>query len=120
MPDDADRPASQGKASLNHLTETLSLDTAVTRVPRSRLTPPNGARAVRQANRRKEVMSPYQFKISQSVRFRYHERMRSAAPGNYKIVGYQPNDGEEPRYRIKSDLEQYERIARESELSQVG
>lgn len=66
-------------------------------------------------------MSPYQFRISQSVRFRYHERMRSAAPGQYKIVGFQPNEGgEEPRYRIKSDLEQHERIARESELSQIG
>jgi hypothetical protein len=84
------------------------------------LPPPIGARTVSLAKRRKEVMSPYQFKISQAVRFRYHERMRSAAPGHYKIVGYQPNDGEEPRYRIKSDLEQYERIARESELSQVG
>jgi hypothetical protein len=47
--------------------------------------------------------------------------MRSAAPGQYKIVGFQPNEGgEEPRYRIKSDLEQHERIARESELSQIG
>jgi hypothetical protein len=71
--------------------------------------------------RRKEVMPTYQFSISQSVRFRYHERMRSAAPGQYQVVGYQPKEGgEEPRYRIKSDLEQHERIARESELSQTG
>jgi hypothetical protein len=46
--------------------------------------------------------------------------MRSAAPGDYKIVGYQPDDDGEPRYRIKSGIEQHERIARESELSQIG
>jgi len=65
-------------------------------------------------------MSPHQYKISQSVRFRYHERMRSAAPGDYKIVGYQPDEDGEPRYRIKSEIEQHERIARESELSRIG
>lgn len=46
--------------------------------------------------------------------------MRSAAPGQYEIVGYQPDEDGEPRYRIKSELEQHERIARESELSQIG
>lgn len=65
-------------------------------------------------------MLAYQYRISQFVRFRYHERMRSAAPGDYKILGYQPNEDGEPRYRIKSELEQHERIARESELSRVG
>lgn len=65
-------------------------------------------------------MSPYQFKIHQSVQFRYHERLRSAAPGEYEVVGYQPNEDGEPRYRIKSTLERHERIARESELSHVG
>ena len=70
--------------------------------------------------RRKEVMPPYQYRISQRVRFRYQERMRSSAPGDYKILGYQPNEDDEPRYRIKSDLERHERIARESELSQAG
>ena len=64
-------------------------------------------------------MSPYQFRINQSVRFRHYERMRSAARGQYEIVGYQPNEDGEPRYRIKSALEQHERIARESELSLI-
>jgi len=45
--------------------------------------------------------------------------MRSAAPGEYEIVGYQPNEDGEPRYRIKSALEQHERIARESELTVI-
>lgn len=65
-------------------------------------------------------MSRYQFKIRQSVQFRYHEWSRSAAPGQYEVVAYQPNEDGEPRYRIKSTLERHERIARESELSQVG
>jgi hypothetical protein len=64
-------------------------------------------------------MSPHQFRIRQSVRFRYYEKMRSAAPGEYEILGYQPNEDGEPRYRIKSALEQHERIARESELSLI-
>jgi hypothetical protein len=64
-------------------------------------------------------MEPYRYRISQRVRFRRYEWKRSSAPGDYKILGYQPNEDGEPRYRIKSELEQYERIARESELSQV-
>lgn len=65
-------------------------------------------------------MSQYEFTIGQSIRFRYHERMRSSAPGQYKIVGYQPDEDGEPRYRIKSDLENHERIARETELSRTA
>jgi len=70
--------------------------------------------------RRKEVMHPYQFRISQCVRFRSHERIRSAAAGKYEIVGYQPSEDGERRYRIKSALEQHERTASEGELSQVS
>jgi len=69
--------------------------------------------------RRKELMPIHQFRITQSVRFRYYERLRSAAPGEYEILGYQPHEDGEPRYRIKSALEQHERIARESELSLI-
>jgi len=45
--------------------------------------------------------------------------MRSAAPGQFEIVGLQPNEDGEPRYRIKSALEQHEGIARERELSLI-
>jgi hypothetical protein len=68
----------------------------------------------------RDAMSRYEFRIGQSVQFRFYERMRSAASGQYKIVGYQPDEDGEPRYRIKSELEQHERIARESELSRLG
>jgi hypothetical protein len=64
-------------------------------------------------------MTPFQYRINQCVRFRYHERTRASAPGNYKILGYRPIEDVEPRYRIKSELEQHERIARECELSKA-
>jgi hypothetical protein len=64
-------------------------------------------------------MAPYQFKIRQSVQFKHHERTRPAARGLYEVVGYQPTEDGEPRYRIKSTLEQHERIALESELSHI-
>lgn len=89
----------------------ITQDKRTTRCPFDRLEP--------FGRKRKEVMSAYQFRINQSVRFRHYERMRSSAPGEYEVVGYQPNEDGEPRYRIKSVLEQHERIARESELTVI-
>jgi len=61
--------------------------------------------------------SRFKFRVGQSVRFRVHNRTLSAPPGRYTIVGYRPDEGGEPGYRIKSELERNDRIARESELS---
>lgn len=38
------------------------------------------------------------------------------ASGNYKIVRHLPKDANDPQYRVKSDTENYERVARESQL----
>jgi hypothetical protein len=65
-------------------------------------------------------MQQHRFRIGQSIEFKYSLRTRSAAPGRYRIVGYQPSEDGEARYRIKSDLEQYERIAREDELNRIS
>jgi hypothetical protein len=59
----------------------------------------------------------HKFKIGDKLRF--HSRLRVSAPVNaiYRVVGYRPPDDGEPSYRIKSDLENHDRIARESELA---
>lgn len=59
----------------------------------------------------------HKFKIGQVLRF--HSRLRLSSPANaqYRVVGHRPPEDGEPSYRIKSDLENHERIARESELS---
>ncbi len=59
----------------------------------------------------------HKFKIGDELRF--HSRIRLSAPPNavFRVVGYRPPEDGEPSYRIKSELENHERIARESELS---
>jgi hypothetical protein len=64
-------------------------------------------------------MSDPKFKIGQTISFRRTEAPRSAAPGLYQVIGHRPDYDGEPSYRIKSDLERHERIARESELAWI-
>jgi hypothetical protein len=61
-------------------------------------------------------MSEHKFKIGQTISYRGVQRTRAAAPGQYRIVGHRPDQDGEPSYRIKSELERHDRIARESEL----
>jgi hypothetical protein len=61
-------------------------------------------------------MAEHKYKIGEMISFRNYLRDRSAAPGMYEIIGCRPDQDGEPSYRIKSELERHERIARESEL----
>lgn len=61
-------------------------------------------------------MDPHHYAIGEVVSFRSSSRGTSAPGGNYRIVSRLPENEGEPTYRIKSDLERHERIARESEL----
>jgi hypothetical protein len=63
-------------------------------------------------------MEQPKYEIGKTIRFQNSSRGVSASPGNYKIIGHRPSDGE-PTYRIKSEFEHHERIARESELTEV-
>lgn len=58
------------------------------------------------------------YQIGEELRFRSAERRTAAVGTRFRVVGYRPPaaDGE-PSYRIKSDEENYERIAAESELT---
>lgn len=58
----------------------------------------------------------HKYIIGQELRFRGGTR-GATSPGGYRVIGYRPPESGEPLYRIKSDLEPYERIARESELT---
>lgn len=59
------------------------------------------------------------FRVGQSIRYRSASRGLAAAGGRYSVVGLRPAEGGELLYRIKSDEERHERIARESELTLV-
>ena len=55
------------------------------------------------------------FRSGQTVYLR-NGAQRAAARGQYKIVRSLPQEGGEREYRIKSAVEPYERVAKESEL----
>jgi hypothetical protein len=57
----------------------------------------------------------HRFKIGQTVDL-IQSTFRSAATGQYEIIGLRPADGEIPQYRIKSRSESHERVVAESDL----
>jgi hypothetical protein len=61
-------------------------------------------------------MASHKYKIGETITFAGPQRGRSAAPGEYEIVDYRPQQDGEPVYLIKSVLEKHQRIARESDL----
>ena len=59
------------------------------------------------------------FRTGQAVRLS-RSRYRTNSTGEYKIVRLLPNErGGELEYRVKSALEAYERVVRESEIEQA-
>ena len=65
-------------------------------------------------------MTLHRFKIGEKIALQSSPRNRAAATGDYEVIGLRPSDGDEPSYRIKSELERHERIARESELKWIS
>lgn len=57
----------------------------------------------------------HRFKIGQTVDL-IQSTFRSAATGQYEIIGLRPVDGETPQYRIKSRSESHERVVAENDL----
>jgi hypothetical protein len=57
-----------------------------------------------------------QFRVGEVVTCIPHLICRSAAPGDYEIVGEMPVRDGDSMYRIKSPLEEYERVVSESLL----
>ena len=57
-----------------------------------------------------------QFNVGQVVTWAPDTFLRDAAPGNYRIVAAMPDRDGDHTYRIKSPLEDYERVVAESLL----
>jgi hypothetical protein len=63
-------------------------------------------------------MTP-KFRSGQTVHLSRSFTATSAPGGNYKVVRLLPDNGGEPQYRIKSEREPYERVAKESEMERA-
>lgn len=61
-------------------------------------------------------MPPHKFKVGQEVFFHPAKLSMPALSHRYKILRQLPVEGGELTYRIKAAVEQFERVARESEL----
>jgi hypothetical protein len=60
----------------------------------------------------------HKFHIGQLVQFSPDRSERSSAPsGVYEVIKKLPHNGQEYEYRIKNAREEYERTAKESQLS---
>lgn len=62
---------------------------------------------------------PSKFKVGQEVRFTSNVLGRPGSSSVYTIVRVQPHEHDEREYRIKSKSENYERMARESQLQKI-
>ena len=62
-------------------------------------------------------MTTHHFHIGQTVYLRASLFTRNAAPG-YEIRAVLSEEGGQPRYRVKSLIEPYERVVLEQELSE--
>ena len=63
-------------------------------------------------------MTQAKFKLGQMVDFNPARATIPASIREYKIIRLMPYEGGERQYRIKTIAEMFERIAKESELSQ--
>jgi len=67
-----------------------------------------------------EIDIPHRFKLGQSVMIAVKGAGTIGASGNYRIVKQLPPEGGDNLYRIKGDLEAYERVVAESRLKSAG
>lgn len=58
----------------------------------------------------------HQFNVGQVVTWAPDMFLRDAAPGNYRIIAAMPDRDGDRMYRIKSPLEEHERVVAESLL----
>ena len=64
-------------------------------------------------------MAVHKFKLGQSVEYQPDRFQQQTPAGAYKITRLLPALGRDQQYRIKSSLEQCERIALESQLTKA-
>jgi hypothetical protein len=61
-------------------------------------------------------MTSFRFAVGQSVSVAYSKHYRRAE-GAYRVISAMPNSGGGTQYRIKGDLEKFERIVDEIHLA---
>ena len=61
----------------------------------------------------------HRFSVGRMVRLSQAVRLRNAAPGSYEVLAQLPDRDGEFQYRLKSDREPYQRIAKENELEPI-
>ncbi len=61
----------------------------------------------------------HKFQVGQVVYYNAPTFGRAPAPGNFTVVKLLPSEGDEQQYRIKSNGEAFERVAKESQLDVV-
>jgi hypothetical protein len=59
----------------------------------------------------------HKFPLGATVHFTASNVSRPAATGTYEIIRLLPTDGDDCQYRIKSSIEAFERVAKESQLA---
>jgi hypothetical protein len=58
----------------------------------------------------------HKFVVGENVYFTASNVARPAAQGAYEVIRLLPTDGDDCQYRIKSNSEAFERVAKESQL----
>ncbi|MBN9052096.1 MAG: hypothetical protein J0H78_21770 [Rhizobiales bacterium] len=61
----------------------------------------------------------HKFQVGQVVYYSAPTFGRAPAPGNFTVVKLLPSEGDEQQYRIKSNGEAFERVAKESQLDVI-
>ena len=61
-------------------------------------------------------MAGHKYTIGQTVQYTAGAFGRSKTSGSFQVVKLLPSEGDEFLYRIKSEGEPYERVAKESQL----
>jgi hypothetical protein len=63
-----------------------------------------------------DEIAQHPFPIGKLVRFIKGRPLQNLAPGTYEVTRQLPTTAGERQYRVKSALEQHERVAKEHEL----
>ena len=67
----------------------------------------------------KERALKHKFIVGDNVYFTASNVARPASTGTYEVIRLLPTDGDDNQYRIKSNTEAFERVAKESQLINV-
>ena len=59
----------------------------------------------------------HKFPVGSTVYFTASNVSRPAATGTYEVIRQLPSEGDDCQYRIKSSIEAFERVAKESQLA---